>query len=187
VASRMWVGSRTVTLPSWSIGQTAAHTGCASFSAPHAEPAGHAGQPLGALPGVARPAQHHRRRPAVTPGGSPPRARRRRVPDVLGSRRARIRRTAGRAGGRCGCAVRRRGSSQPVRLRLLSAYLPRPSAAIDPHAPGESSEVWWVRRPRSRLMAALMRPTWLKAWGKLPSSSPLTGLIPSASRPRSLV
>jgi hypothetical protein len=34
--------------------------------------------------------------------------------------------------------------------------------------------------------AALTSPMWLKAWGKLPKSSPLTGSTSSASRPTSL-
>ena len=34
--------------------------------------------------------------------------------------------------------------------------------------------------------AALTSPMWLKAWGKLPRSSPLTGSTSSASRPTSL-
>jgi len=34
--------------------------------------------------------------------------------------------------------------------------------------------------------AALMSPMWLKAWGKLPSSSPVAGSTSSASRPTSL-
>ena len=34
--------------------------------------------------------------------------------------------------------------------------------------------------------AALTRPMWLNAWGKLPRSSPLTGSTSSASRPTSL-
>jgi hypothetical protein len=34
--------------------------------------------------------------------------------------------------------------------------------------------------------AALTSPMWLKAWGKLPSSSPLVGSTSSASKPMSL-
>jgi hypothetical protein len=44
-----------------------------------------------------------------------------------------------------------------------------------------------VRRSASEIAhAALTRPMWLKACGKLPSSSPVSGLTSSARRPRSL-
>jgi hypothetical protein len=36
-----------------------------------------------------------------------------------------------------------------------------------------------------RFRAAPIRPTWLKAWGKFPSSSPVAGSISSERRPRS--
>ncbi len=43
------------------------------------------------------------------------------------------------------------------------------------------------RRSASEMaQAALMSPMWLKAWGKLPSSSPVAGSTSSASRPTSL-
>src|SRR5205814_5416398 len=47
---------------------------------------------------------------------------------------------------------------------------------------------WW--RPRSARSrsesAALIKPTWVKAWGKFPSAAPLSGSISSPKRPTSL-
>jgi hypothetical protein len=44
----------------------------------------------------------------------------------------------------------------------------------------------WCRSARAIAQAALTRPMWLNAWGKLPSSSPVAGSTSSASRPTSL-
>jgi hypothetical protein len=61
-----------------------------------------------------------------------------------------------------------------------------PSRSWNPGTAGQPPEVADRRSAWEMAQAALMSPMWLKAWGKLPSSSPVTGSTSSASRPTSL-
>jgi hypothetical protein len=68
------------------------------------------------------------------------------------------------------------------RIAGTTVVVVSPRGQLDPASARSSG----IRRSRWRLMAALMSPTWLRAWGKLPSRLQLAGSISSASSPRSL-